>query len=76
MEIAHFRYKTKLPTHIYQLLTFESGHPQTEAQGYIKVSAIDGLFMATQYDIKWREDLLDGFHFYDVSQCFEFAQQG
>lgn len=60
----------------YQLLSFESGRQQAEAQDYMNASAIDGLFMATQYDVKWREDLFDGFHFYDVSQSFEFMQQG
>ncbi|MFS0653968.1 glycosyltransferase family protein [Bacillus sp. 179-C3.3 HS] len=60
----------------YQLLSFESSHVQAETQPYIKASAIDGLFMATQYDVKWRDDLFDGFHFYDVSQSFEFTMQG
>ena len=36
------------------------------------VKAIDGLIMITQYDIAWREDLFDGWHFYDISQCMEF----
>lgn len=36
------------------------------------VVAVDGLLIATQYDIPWREDVLDGFHFYDISQCMEF----
>ncbi|MGX9290864.1 glycosyltransferase family protein [Bacillus sp. A015] len=60
----------------YQLLSFESGRQQAETQDYIKASAIDGLFMATQHDIRWRDDLFDGFHFYDVSQSFEFVKQG
>ena len=47
----------------YQLLSFERGRQQPEAQDYIQAAAIDGLFMATQYDVKWREDLFDGFHF-------------
>lgn len=38
--------------------------------------AIDGLIMITQYDIKWREDLFDGWHFYDVSQSLEFIING
>lgn len=42
---------------------------------YEKVEAIDGLFMATQYDIDWREDLFDGWHFYDISQCYEFKKR-
>lgn len=40
------------------------------------VDAVDGLFMATQYDVPWREDVFDGWHFYDVSQCFEFRKRG
>ena len=30
---------------------------------HFSVQAIDGLFMATQYDIPWREDLFGGFTF-------------
>jgi hypothetical protein len=40
------------------------------------VEAIDGLLMATQYDVPWREDLFEGWDFYDVSQSFEFRKQG
>ncbi len=40
------------------------------------VVAVDGLFMATQYDVPWREDILDGWDFYDVSQCIEFKRRG
>ncbi|MGL4911649.1 MAG: glycosyltransferase, partial [Romboutsia sp.] len=43
---------------------------------YQTVDAIDGLIMITQYDIKWREDIFDGWHFYDISQCFEFKKEG
>ena len=35
-----------------------------------------GLLLATQYDIAWREDLFDGWHFYDISQCMEFKKAG
>ncbi|GEM_PF-1257475 len=38
------------------------------------VQAIDGFMMITQYDIKWREDIFDGWHFYDVSQSVEFLK--
>lgn len=41
---------------------------------YENVVCIDGLLMATQYDIPWREDLFDGWDFYDVSQCMEFIR--
>lgn len=40
------------------------------------VQAIDGLLMVTQYDIDWREDLFDGWHFYDISQSIEFQNRG
>lgn len=36
------------------------------------VNAIDGLIMITQYDVSWRDDLFDGWHFYDISQSIEF----
>jgi hypothetical protein len=38
--------------------------------------AIDGMMMITQYDVEWREDLLDGFDFYDISQSEEFLRAG
>lgn len=40
------------------------------------VSLIDGVLMATQYDIPWRQDLFTGFHYYDLSQCMEFIKNG
>ncbi|QLY78760.1 glycosyltransferase [Clostridium intestinale] len=43
---------------------------------YEKVQAIDGLIMITQHDIKWREDIFDGWDFYDLSQCVEFIKVG
>ncbi len=43
---------------------------------YMQVEAVDGLFMATQYDITWREDLFTGWDFYDVSQSQEFLKDG
>lgn len=48
-----------------------------EVQGdYQEVEAIDGLLMATQYDIPWREDVFQKWDFYDVSQSFEFRKRG
>jgi hypothetical protein len=43
---------------------------------YEPVQSIDGLIMATQYDLKWREDLFPGWHYYDLSQCAEFRRAG
>lgn len=44
--------------------------------GLWEVKAIDGVLMATQYDIPWREDLFDGWDFYDLSQSFEMMRGG
>ena len=41
----------------------------------LNAEAIDGLLMATCQNIPWREDLFDGFDFYDISQSFEFRRQ-
>lgn len=41
-----------------------------------EVEAVDGLFIATQYDLPWREDVFDKWDFYDVSQSYEFRKAG
>ncbi len=43
---------------------------------YESVEVVDGLLMATQYDIHWREDLFDKWDMYDVSQSLEFHRRG
>lgn len=43
---------------------------------YQKVEAVDGLLIATRYDIPWREDIFDGWDFYDISQCMEVKRKG
>ena len=43
---------------------------------YREVKALDGVFIATQYDISWREDLFDGWDYYDISACMEFQRRG
>ncbi|MBO5486309.1 MAG: glycosyltransferase family protein [Eubacterium sp.] len=47
-----------------------------ERDGWNAVEAVDGLLIATAYDLPWREDLFDGWDFYDVSQSFEFRKSG
>lgn len=42
----------------------------------IPVKAIDGLIMITQVDLLWREDLLSGWDFYDISQSLEMDRSG
>ena len=44
--------------------------------GFRKVEAIDGLMMITSKDILWREDIFDGWDFYDVSQSLEMKRRG
>ena len=41
-----------------------------------EVEACDGLFLATQYDVPWREDLFTGWHLYDTSMCLEMKRHG
>lgn len=43
---------------------------------YQEVEAVDGLLMATQYDVPWREDLFTGWDFYDASQAMEMRRRG
>jgi len=43
---------------------------------YQVVESVDGLFIATQYDLNWREDLFDGWHLYDTSLCKEMQRAG
>ena len=43
---------------------------------YQEVESVDGLFLATQYDLPWREDLFDGWHLYDTSLCKEMSRAG
>ena len=51
------------------------GYQNPEYQ-WLEAEAIDGMLMATQYDVRWREDLELGWDFYDVSQSLEFTKKG
>ncbi len=52
-------------------------HNQNQRENtYTFVEAVDGLCIATQYDIPWREDLFEGDDFLDLSQSFEFRKKG
>ena len=42
----------------------------------VDVQSVDGLFIATQYDLPWRSDLFDGWHLYDTSLCMEMQRAG
>lgn len=43
---------------------------------YENVMVLDGLLLATQYDLPWRENLFGGWDFYDCSQSLEFQRAG
>ncbi len=49
---------------------------QIKEKEYTPVKAIDGLIMVTRTDMPWREDFLDGWDFYDVSQSLELDRHG
>lgn len=36
--------------------------------------AVDGMMLITQYDLDWRDDVFNGFDYYDISQCMEFRK--
>ena len=57
---------------LYSNNILESYMSDITAPSLTDVDCIDGLLMATQYDIPWREDLFKEWDFYDVSQSFEF----
>lgn len=63
---------------LYFNMIYQSGESVIgEIEGtYKEVEAIDGLLMATQYDVLWREDLFTKWDFYDVSQSQEFLRAG
>ncbi|MGN0161833.1 MAG: glycosyltransferase family protein [Lachnospiraceae bacterium] len=41
-----------------------------------EVECLDGVLLATNRDLVWREDLFNHFHFYDISQSEEFRRKG
>ncbi len=38
--------------------------------------ALDGMFLMTAQDVPWREDVLSGWDFYDISQSLELKKRG
>lgn len=61
---------------VYLLNQHEGSNIQVLKQSCQEVAALDGVLMATQYDLPWREDIFCGWHFYDISQCMEFRRAG
>lgn len=50
--------------------------PFEEGEKWNDVVAVDGMFIATQYDLSWDEEDFDGWDFYDISQSITFQQAG
>lgn len=46
-----------------------------EEEKWIDVVGVDGMFIATQYDLPWEEEF-DGWDFYDLSQSINMRQAG
>lgn len=59
-----------------EIISWEGYRYDIEKDGWWEVEGVDGLLMATQYDIPWREDLFDGWDFYDLSHSFEMRKRG
>lgn len=59
--------------HMLQSVTDDTGSSDFSV---IPVQCLDGVLIATNTDLAWREDLFTNFHFYDVSQGMEFLKSG
>lgn len=66
------RYGCLIETHVHETLLSKF----YEDQNNIDSVLCDGFVLATSKDIVWREDLFDGWDFYDASQCMEFIRRG
>lgn len=78
----------KLPKNAYAVTAWDTGKVyhnsydarifgyQQKGKIYTEVEAVDGLLLATQYDVEFREDLFENFDFYDISACFEYRRAG
>lgn len=65
----------KVESHLSYYYNSWYGHDDGR-ESYTEVQCVDGFMMATQYDLPWREDLFHAWHFYDISQSFEFRRKG
>ena len=43
---------------------------------YTEVDCVEGFLMATSRDLKWRDDLFDGWCYAEMAQCLEFRNHG
>jgi len=51
-------------------------YTSNQKKPFMCVEAVDGLLLATQYDINWRYDILKQWDFYDIAQCLEYRKLG
>ncbi len=62
---------------LYKPTDEESVHDRVTADWPVALAeCIDGFLIAAREDIPWREDLFDGWDFYDASQSMEYRRQG
>lgn len=59
----------------FQELTYNS-YQYSLADGLWEVEAVDGLILITSKDVRWRDDIFDGWDYYDISQSFEMIRAG
>ncbi len=52
------------------------GYSYSLKDGLTDVQCVDGFLMATCTDVHWREEVFDGWDYYDTAQCFEFRKKG
>lgn len=55
---------------------YKSKEDTLNEKGITDVAVVDGLLIATQYDLPWRDDIFTNWDFYDASQAFEFHRNG
>ena len=63
---------------LYQDAVLTFLYPKTEENGprLLDGAMLDGVFLAENASIPWREDLFDGWHFYDISRSLEMKKAG
>ncbi len=57
-------------------LTVLNDQKEVSLKDLVIVKAVDGLLIATCDDIEWREDIFNGWYYYDLSQSQEFIKKG
>ena len=67
-------YESKIEERFFKL-TYNS-YRYSISDGLWEVEAVDGLILITSKDVRWREDIFDGWDYYDISQSFEMIRAG